>query len=858
MKAVTVAAGAALVSSVLANGPGHNLHQQLHARSGWHDWSNTTTSNPSATSVAPSSLSASASTLSVSQSWGEWDTTSVPADPVSSAAASGTASWGEWASSSSVPKRTDKAQGSSTDPAPSTAPAASTGDWAEWPSAPTDPAASTGPAPPPTGPAPSDPAAYTEPAGSTANWGEWSSAPSDPAAPPAPAPSGTWAEWSSVPSDPAASTAPAPATGNWAEWSSAPTQPAASTAPAPAGNWTGWPTAPTDPAASTAPAPSGNWAEWSSAVTDPAATTEPVASTDDEWTTVTTTIHTTYTSTIFLSPLPTSDGTALSSVAAASSGSSPAVGTSTVDSSAAEWSVVPLPVTQAVCVHQIITSYGLPTWYPTPQQPQPTDPVAQASGAWAEWSASASNPPAVETSAPVDPSSAPAAPVSSSVAASESWGEWATGASQPPAVVSSSSVDGSSSWGEWSTSASQPPAVETSAPADPSTWAAWSPSASQPPAVETSAVWSTSASQPPAVETSAPVDSSSWIEWSENSSQPPAVETSAPAASPSTDAPAFYETSIPALPSSSAAWSAPEYSAPAVTTASSESSSSASSSSAASWPTSSSSNSGSASISSNGNYFGMTYSPYTSEGGCKDASTVYTDISLIAGKGFSSVRVYSTDCNTLENVGSAAKSHNIKIILGVFISSTGISGAQQQVTDIVSWAQWDLVELIVVGNEAVFNGYVSASGLAGFISSSRSAFEAAGYSGLVSTTEPLNIWEEQGSSFCGVIDVVSANLYAFFNADTTAENAGSLIQAQIGILESICSGKGVYVMESGWPTAGNCNGVACPSPENQAIALKGIQATSGSKIVFFSFEDESWKSPGQFGVEQHWGSINVF
>lgn len=254
----------------------------------------------------------------------------------------------------------------------------------------------------------------------------------------------------------------------------------------------------------------------------------------------------------------------------------------------------------------------------------------------------------------------------------------------------------------------------------------------------------------------------------------------------------------------------------------------------------------------------MTYSPYTSAGGCKDAGTVSADIAAMSGKGFSTIRVYSTDCSTLQNVGSAARANGMKLILGVFISSTGISGAQGQVTDIIAWAQWDIVELVVVGNEAVFNGYCSASALAGFISSTKGAISGAGYTGPVTTTEPIETWLESGTTFCGVIDVVAANLYAFFNAQTTADKAGPFIQAEIAELEAICSGKDVYVMETGWPHAGNCNGVACPSNSNQATAINSIKSVVGAKVVFFSFEDDAWKSPGQFDVEQYWGCADVF
>ena len=284
----------------------------------------------------------------------------------------------------------------------------------------------------------------------------------------------------------------------------------------------------------------------------------------------------------------------------------------------------------------------------------------------------------------------------------------------------------------------------------------------------------------------------------------------------------------------------------------------ASASSAKASSTASSGGKGGAAIAANGDNWAMTYTPYTAGGGCKDAGTVAADMAKLASKGFSTVRVYSTDCSTLDFVGSAARANNIKLILGVFISKTGTYGAQSQVDDIVRWAQWDIVSLIVVGNEAIFNGNCDAGSLASFITSSKAAFKGAGYTGSVTTTEDLATWHAYGSSLCGVVDVVAANLYAFFNPNTRAADAGTFIQAEIAELSAICGNKDTYVMESGWPSAGACNGVACPGVAEQATAIKAIQGAVGSKIVFFSFEDELWKTPGQFGVEQHWGCSNVF
>lgn len=60
-------------------------------------------------------------------------------------------------------------------------------------------------------------------------------------------------------------------------------------------------------------------------------------------------------------------------------------------------------------------------------------------------------------------------------------------------------------------------------------------------------------------------------------------------------------------------------------------------------------------ISGTGDKWCMTYSPYTADGQCKDAGAVEADISVIASKGFGSVRIYSTDCSGLQNVGSSCR-----------------------------------------------------------------------------------------------------------------------------------------------------------------------------------------------------------
>jgi exo-beta-1,3-glucanase (GH17 family) len=263
----------------------------------------------------------------------------------------------------------------------------------------------------------------------------------------------------------------------------------------------------------------------------------------------------------------------------------------------------------------------------------------------------------------------------------------------------------------------------------------------------------------------------------------------------------------------------------------------------------------------NGNKWAFTYTPYTSTGQCKTADEVMADITVIAGKGFLAVRLYATDCSGLQNVGAACQANNLKMIIGVFIESSGIQGAQDQVTDIAEWGKsgmWEIVILIVIGNEAIFNKFCTPDELAGFISSAKSTWQQSGYNGPCTTTEPLSTLQEVAGSLCGVIDVVAANIQAFFTSTVVAEEAGTFVSQQLELVGQCCPGLDAYNLESGWPSAGQPNGQACPGKDQQQKALHDILDKAGSRTCFFSFANDLWKDAGDFNVEQTFGCIDQF
>lgn len=261
----------------------------------------------------------------------------------------------------------------------------------------------------------------------------------------------------------------------------------------------------------------------------------------------------------------------------------------------------------------------------------------------------------------------------------------------------------------------------------------------------------------------------------------------------------------------------------------------------------------------NGNApWAITYTPYTESGSCKGKDDVYSDLKNIAAVGITAVRVYSTDCDTLPNVGGACAEYGLKIILGLYIDSAHCAAKNPTVSDQIStikeWAQWDLVDLIVVGNEAIFNGYCTASELASLITQCRSEFS--GYTGYYTTTDTVAIWQESGNceTLCPVVDIVGGQAHAYFNTETAAADAGTFVRGQLDILNAACEGKEARVLETGWPSAGVCNGAACAGESEQAAAIASLLSEVGQESVFFSLSDDKWKDANtDCQCEQHWG-----
>ncbi|BFZ64623.1 to Saccharomyces cerevisiae scw11 (YGL028C) [Saitoella coloradoensis] len=259
--------------------------------------------------------------------------------------------------------------------------------------------------------------------------------------------------------------------------------------------------------------------------------------------------------------------------------------------------------------------------------------------------------------------------------------------------------------------------------------------------------------------------------------------------------------------------------------------------------------------------YAITYSPYTDSGACKDYEAVELDIAAIAKKNIGTVRIYSTDCNGLVNVGTAAKKWGMGIIAGIWISSAGIDSADTDVDAFVAWGKdddnFDLIDMLIVGNEAVLNGWVTASDLINKVTSVRATVRDAGFTGRITTAETSGTFIAN-PALCtsSSLDVVAINAHSYFDIYSTPATAGTFVLSQISITEAACGGKAVVVTETGFPHAGNTNGGNVPSVANQKIAVNAILTATEGDVVLFTTYDDYWKSPGPYNIEQSWGLLS--
>lgn len=253
------------------------------------------------------------------------------------------------------------------------------------------------------------------------------------------------------------------------------------------------------------------------------------------------------------------------------------------------------------------------------------------------------------------------------------------------------------------------------------------------------------------------------------------------------------------------------------------------------------------------NKFGIVYSPYNADSTCKSQDQVYADFQKFID--YTVVRIYGVDCNQVTTVLNAAKRYNMKIFAGIF-DLTDLPGSLRTIIQAAK-GDWSYFNTISIGNELINKGQNTPAQVIGAINSARQTLRAAGYTGPVVTVDTFNAMI-QHPEICRASDYCAANCHAFFDAYMTPEQAGAYVKKQARLVSAAAGGKKVVITESGWPHAGQANGKAVPSRENQQKAISSLKNSfPGGGIIMFSAFDDKWKKDNSwtFGTEKYWGFL---
>lgn len=212
------------------------------------------------------------------------------------------------------------------------------------------------------------------------------------------------------------------------------------------------------------------------------------------------------------------------------------------------------------------------------------------------------------------------------------------------------------------------------------------------------------------------------------------------------------------------------------------------------------------------------------------------------------IRTYSVT-RGLERIPELASQYGLKVVPTAWLGPNAAANDVEIANLITVAKQSSNIPFVVVGSEALLRGDITKEKLKEFVSYVKQRVSVP-----VTVAEPWHVWRDNPDLY-DVVDIVFINVHPYWERQPIG-NALAYVLLRYNEIKKQCPKKRVILSETGWPSAGNANGAAIPSLENQRRFIKELMSKASEQgIDFFLFEafDESWKRAVEGEVGAHWG-----
>ena len=229
------------------------------------------------------------------------------------------------------------------------------------------------------------------------------------------------------------------------------------------------------------------------------------------------------------------------------------------------------------------------------------------------------------------------------------------------------------------------------------------------------------------------------------------------------------------------------------------------------------------------------------------------DLELLA-KYFSCVRTYSM--TGMAMLPELARKHGLKVMLGAWVSTDPVA-TQQEIDLLIAAANRypDIVQSVIVGNEALLRKEISGKNLAVLIEQvNRQVTQPVTYA---------DVWEfwEKHPEVAPVVDFITIHLLPYWEDDPAGIDAAIAKVTKVREhYEQLFAPKPIFIGETGWPSEGRQRETALPSRINEAKFMRDFVALAeqrGWQYNLIEAFDQPWKRANEGAVGGYWGLFDA-